>query len=89
VSAKALPLVVEKLARHALYRNHQTLAATAQVEYVQVAAVYVTANVAVIIAHIPGGLRALVAFRIVYFLIPLALGGCAFALAKGLNRSQA
>jgi glycosyltransferase 2 family protein len=85
---------------------HQTLAATAQVEYVQVAAVYVIANVAVIIAHVPGGLGvlegvvtfllpnievigALVAFRIVYFLIPLALGGCAFALAEGLNRLQA
>ena len=81
---------------------HQTLAATAQVEYVQVAAVYVIANVAVIIAHVPGGLGvlegvvafllpnvevigALVAFRIVYFLIPLALGACAFALAEGLN----
>jgi uncharacterized membrane protein YbhN (UPF0104 family) len=85
---------------------HQTLVATAEVGYIQVATVYAAANVAVIIAHVPGGLGvlegvvafllpnvevigALVAFRIVYFLVPLALGACAFALAEGVERHRA
>ncbi|MDZ5695951.1 lysylphosphatidylglycerol synthase domain-containing protein [Chelativorans sp. M5D2P16] len=70
---------------------HQTIAALADVPYLEVAAVYVSANVATLITHVPGGLGviesvvlyllpraeligAVLVFRFVYFLLPLALG---------------
>jgi hypothetical protein len=78
---------------------HQALAALADVSYLAVAAVYVTANVTALISHVPGGLGvietvvlyllpgtqvigALVAFRVIYFLVPLAIGGPLFGLSE-------
>ena len=64
-----------------------------------VASVYVMANVATLISHVPGGLGviesvvlmllpgtsmlgALIVFRVVYFIIPLALGSMLLALTE-------
>ena len=82
---------------------HQTIAATADLPYLSVATAYVTANVSVLVTHVPGGLGvlegvvllllphtdiigALVLFRVVYFLVPLCLGGLAFAAAEAWRR---
>jgi uncharacterized membrane protein YbhN (UPF0104 family) len=71
---------------------YQALAASGDVSYFEVAAVYVIANVTSLISHVPGGLGvietvvlyllpngnvigALIAFRAIYFLLPLSLGG--------------
>jgi uncharacterized membrane protein YbhN (UPF0104 family) len=78
---------------------YHALAASGEVAYLEVTAVYVIANVTSLISHVPGGLGvieavveyllpaarvigALVAFRVVYFLIPLCIGGPLFALAE-------
>lgn len=78
---------------------HQAVAGVGDIPYAAVASAYVTANVASLISHVPGGLGviesvvlfllpgtsvlgALIVFRIVYFLIPLALGSALFALAE-------
>jgi uncharacterized membrane protein YbhN (UPF0104 family) len=78
---------------------HQALAALADVPYLAVAAVYVTANVTALISHVPGGLGvietvvlyllpqtnvigALIAFRAIYYLVPLAIGGPLFGLCE-------
>lgn len=70
---------------------HQLLAATSEVNYLEVAAIYVIGILASLISHVPGGLGvleatvlylqpgaeavgALLVFRLVYFLVPLALG---------------
>lgn len=83
---------------------HQTLAALQDLPYLVVATAYVTANTAGLVSHVPGGLGviesvvalvlqgdvigALIAFRVVYYLIPLCLGGLAFALSELLIRRQ-
>ncbi len=70
---------------------YQALSAVQDVPYLEVAAVYVIANVTSLVSHVPGGLGvietvvlyllpganvigALIAFRAVYFLLPLAIG---------------
>ena len=70
---------------------HQMLSVFADADYLKVAAVSITANIAAIISHVPGGLgvleatvthvlpgadtiAAVIAFRVVYYFIPLAIG---------------
>lgn len=82
---------------------HQALAAVSDISYAGVASVYVIANVATLVSHVPGGLGviesvvlhlvpaaqvigALLVFRIVYFLIPLALGSATFAATEAIFR---
>lgn len=84
---------------------HETLAAVLSTPYLGVASVYVIANFAGLISHVPGGLGviesvvtfllpaaniigAVLAFRFLYFLVPLALGGILFAVAEIVFRSQ-
>ncbi len=85
---------------------YHALAAAGTVAYLEVAAVYVIANVTSLISHVPGGLGvietvvryllpeanvigALIAFRAVYFLLPLSLGGPLFGLAELVLRRGA
>lgn len=80
---------------------HQAIAAISDVPYFEVAAVYVSANVATLITHAPGGLGviesvvlfllpqaeligAVLAFRFVYFLLPLLLGSISLFLSEML-----
>ena len=84
---------------------YHALAAAADVVYLEVAAVYVIANVTSLISHVPGGLGvietvvgyllpntnvvgALIAFRSVYFLLPLMLGGPLFGLTELLLKRR-
>lgn len=70
---------------------HQLLAGFTSASYMDVATAYVTANIAALVSHVPGGLGvleatmlnilpttaaigALVAFRVLYFFIPLLVG---------------
>ena len=85
---------------------HETLAAVLSTPYLGVASVYVIANFAGLVSHVPGGLGviesvvtfllpaaniigAVLAFRFLYFLVPLALGGILFAVAEIVFRWQA
>lgn len=78
---------------------HQALAALSDAPYLGVASVYVLANVATLITHVPGGLGviesvvtalvpaaqaigAVVVFRVVYFLVPLAIGATVLAFVE-------
>jgi uncharacterized membrane protein YbhN (UPF0104 family) len=78
---------------------YHALAAAEIVAYLEVAAVYVIANVTSLISHVPGGLGvietvvryllpganvigALIAFRAIYFLLPLCLGGPLFGVTE-------
>jgi glycosyltransferase 2 family protein len=78
---------------------HQTISAMADLPYLSVVTAYVTANISVLVTHVPGGLGvlesvillllpgadiigALVLFRVLYFLVPLCLGGLTFAAAE-------
>ena len=82
---------------------HQVLMAVSDVGYLAVASVFVIANAAVLITHVPGGVGViesvvvhllpktdvigpLIAFRCIYFLIPLALGLVAFAATEAVFR---
>jgi glycosyltransferase 2 family protein len=84
---------------------HQVLAAVGEVSYPAVATVYVLANVASLISHVPGGLGviesvvllllpqanfigALLVFRVLYFLVPLAIGGTTFAAIEIRRRQR-
>jgi uncharacterized membrane protein YbhN (UPF0104 family) len=84
---------------------HQCIAGIAEVPYLSVAAVYVSANVATLITHVPGGLGviesvtlylvpaqrvigAVIAFRVIYFLIPLAIGGTVFLVTELVLRGR-
>lgn len=70
---------------------HQLLSGFVPIGYLEVASAYVTANIAALISHVPGGLGvleatmlgilsgaasigALVAFRVIYFFVPLMFG---------------
>lgn len=70
---------------------HQMLTAFEEAAYLQVATASITANIAAIVSHIPGGLgvleativhilpgaesiAAVIAFRVIYYFIPLAIG---------------
>ncbi|WP_238313462.1 lysylphosphatidylglycerol synthase domain-containing protein [Methylobacterium crusticola] len=82
---------------------HQALAAVSDVGFLGVVSVFVIANAAVLITHVPGGLGViesvvvhllpktdvigpLIAFRFLYFLVPLALGLAAFAVTEAVFR---
>jgi glycosyltransferase 2 family protein len=84
---------------------HQVLAAVGEVSYPAVATVYVLANVASLISHVPGGfgviesvvllllpqanfIGALLVFRVLYFLVPLAIGGTTFAAIEIRRRQR-
>jgi glycosyltransferase 2 family protein len=84
---------------------YHALAALADVSYLAVAAVYVTANVTALMSHVPGGLGvietvvlylvpgakvigALVAFRVIYYLVPLTIGGPLFGLSELLLKER-
>ncbi|CAN7277025.1 lysylphosphatidylglycerol synthase domain-containing protein [Rhizobium sp. LjRoot254] len=84
---------------------HQMLTAFGEAAYLQVATASITANIAAIVSHIPGGLgvleativhilpgaesiAAVIAFRVIYYFIPLAIGlsllvGSEFVLKSG------
>lgn len=70
---------------------HQMLAAFGETSYLKVATASITANIAAIVSHVPGGLgvleativqilpgaesiAAVIAFRVIYYFIPLAIG---------------
>ena len=70
------------------------------------AAIFLLANVAALISHVPGGLgvtefvvlaflpsaetwAALIVFRIVYYVVPLALGGIVLGVSELLERRSA
>jgi glycosyltransferase 2 family protein len=84
---------------------HETLAAVLGTPYFGVASVYVIANFAGLVSHVPGGLGviesvvtfllpaanivgAVLAFRFLYFLVPLTLGSILFAVAEIVFRWQ-
>lgn len=84
---------------------HQAVLSIADLSYLKVASAYVSANVATIVSHVPGGLGvvesvllfllpganligAVLVFRFVYFLVPLAFGGLLFAVTEVLLRSS-
>jgi glycosyltransferase 2 family protein len=84
---------------------HQALAAGAEVGYLSVASVYVIANTATMITHVPGGLGViesvvgvllpgadliggLLAFRAIYFFVPLAIGGITFGVSELVFRRR-
>lgn len=79
------------------------LASFTSVDYLDVASAYVTANIAALISHVPGGLGvleatmlgilpsaasigALVAFRVLYFFLPLTIGVPTFVIAEAYYR---
>ncbi|MCB5203617.1 lysylphosphatidylglycerol synthase domain-containing protein [Neorhizobium sp. T786] len=84
---------------------HQLMQGFSNVTYLDVATAYVTANLAALISHVPGGLGvleatilgvlpgaasigALVAFRVIYFFIPLLIGIPTFLVSEAYFRRQ-
>jgi len=84
---------------------HQLLASFTDVDYLEVASAYVTANIAALISHVPGGLGvleatmlailpstasigALVAFRVLYFFVPLTVGVPTFLISEAYYRHR-
>jgi uncharacterized membrane protein YbhN (UPF0104 family) len=89
---------------------HQMLTAFEEAGYLKVATASVTANIAAIVSHVPGGLgvleativhilpgaesiAAVIAFRVIYYFIPLAIGlpllvGSEFVLKSGRELSE-
>lgn len=82
---------------------HQLLAAFTDAGYLQVATAYVTATIAAMLSHVPGGLGvleatmlmllpagasigALVAFRVLYYFVPLLIGAPLFLLTEVIAR---
>ncbi|CAN7476293.1 UPF0104 family protein [Neorhizobium sp. LjRoot104] len=82
---------------------HQLLASFTDAGYLNVASAYVTANIAALISHVPGGLGvleatmlgilptsasigALIAFRVLYFFVPLAVGVPTFLVTEAYYR---
>lgn len=85
---------------------HQLLATFTDVGYLAVATTYVTANIAALISHVPGGLGvleatmlgilpstasigALIAFRVLYFFVPLAIGIPTLLVTEAYYRHRA
>lgn len=81
----------------------QLLAGFAEVGFLQVATIYVIANTAALVSHVPGGLGvleatvsyllpeeaaigALIAFRCVYFFLPVSIGLPAFLISEHVLR---
>jgi glycosyltransferase 2 family protein len=84
---------------------HQMLSALGDAPYLKVATASITANIAAIISHIPGGLgvleativhvlpgaesiAAVVAYRVIYYFIPLAIGIPLFIASEVLLKSE-
>ncbi len=84
---------------------HQLLASFTDAGYLEVASAYVTANIASLISHVPGGLGvleatmlgilpstasigALVAFRVLYFFVPLTVGVPTFLISEAYYRHR-
>lgn len=84
---------------------HQLLAAFTEVGYLKVASIYVIANTAALVSHVPGGLGvleatvdyllpnasaigALIAFRAVYFFLPLSIGLPTFLVSEQVLRKS-
>jgi uncharacterized membrane protein YbhN (UPF0104 family) len=84
---------------------HQLVAVFGPITYFEVAGAYVTANIAALISHVPGGLGvleatmlgilpgasiigALVAFRVLYFFVPLMIGLPTFLLSEAYYRRR-
>lgn len=84
---------------------HQMLSALGEASYLKVATASVTANIAAIISHVPGGLgvleativhvlpgaesiAAVIAYRVIYYFIPLAIGISLFIASEFLLRSE-
>ncbi len=84
---------------------HQLMLALSDVGFLDVATAYVTANIASLISHVPGGLGvleatilgilpttasigALVAFRVLYFFIPLLIGILIFVASEACFRRR-
>ena len=84
---------------------HQLMAVFGDIPYFEVAGAYVTANVASLISHVPGGLGvleatmlgilpgakiigALVAFRVLYFFVPLMIGLPTFLASEAYYRRR-
>jgi glycosyltransferase 2 family protein len=82
------------------------LLSTTDVGYLAVATVYVLANAATLISHVPGGLGVieavviylvpqasviggLVAFRVIYYLVPFIIGATLFAAYEVAQRRRA
>jgi glycosyltransferase 2 family protein len=82
---------------------HQLLAAFAEAGYLKVASIYVIANTAALVSHVPGGfgvleatvdfllpdaqaIGALIAFRAVYFFLPLSIGLPTFLISEHVLR---
>ncbi|KXF79119.1 hypothetical protein ATN84_05140 [Paramesorhizobium deserti] len=84
---------------------YQLVAASAEMRYLDIVAIYTTANAAAIISHVPGGIGvieatviyflpgaaavgAAVAFRVVYFFVPLAFGLPLFLISEHVLRKR-
>lgn len=84
---------------------HQLMAVFGEITYFEVAGAYVTANVASLVSHVPGGLGvleatmlgilpgaeiigALVAFRVLYFFVPLMIGLPTFLASEAYYRRR-
>lgn len=84
---------------------HQLMAVFGDITYFEVAGAYVTANVASLVSHVPGGLGvleatmlgilpgtkiigALVAFRVLYFFVPLMIGLPTFLASEAYYRRR-
>jgi glycosyltransferase 2 family protein len=84
---------------------HQMLSALGDASYFKVATASVTANIAAIISHVPGGLgvleativhvmpgaesiAAVIAYRVVYYLIPLAIGVSLFIASEFILKAE-
>lgn len=84
---------------------HQMLSALGDASYFKVATASVTANIAAIISHVPGGLgvleativhvlpgaesiAAVIAYRVIYYLIPLAIGVSLFIASEFLLKAE-
>jgi len=84
---------------------HQMLSAFGDASYFKVATASVTANIAAIISHVPGGLgvleativhvlpgaesiAAVIAYRVVYYLIPLAIGVSLFIASEFILKAE-
>ena len=78
---------------------YQVLSAAGDVDFFSVAAAYAIANVAALVAHVPGGwgvleavvilllpeidpIGALIVYRVVYYLVPFAVGALTLAFAE-------
>jgi len=85
---------------------HQMLSALGDTSYFKVATASITANIAAIVSHVPGGLgileativhvlpgaesmAAVIAYRVIYYFIPLAIGIPLFVASEFILKSEA